>query len=212
MRRRLLAALPLLLLLLLSNVSGAATPLLSVFRIYGEDDYLCLDFYFKNAVDGEIFQALENGIPAQVTYKIDVWRNRPNWYDKVVKSVTFTYRMHYDNWEKLYQVTWISGDTHERSPVGDKAELVQMVCNQKATRACPLGTLDPESSYYVTVAAEVQALSAERVREIDSWLGGSDETEQAEGGLLGFVVGLFTSKSKSAETKTNLFSLEGLGG
>jgi hypothetical protein len=80
-------------------------------------------------------------------------------------------------------------------------------------KTCRLNKLRPGGAYYVTISAEIEALSAERIREIDSWLGGEATEEKSEGGgMLGFVIGLFTSGSKTAETRSNMFSLEGLTG
>jgi hypothetical protein len=108
-------------------------------------------------------------------------------------------------------VTPLETAQQERIGAGDVAELIHLVCNQQRMKICPIGALDSLSDYYVTISAEIRSLSAERVKEIDSWLGGG--TEKAEsGGMLGFVLGLFTSKSQTAETKSNSFNLRGLGG
>ena len=110
----------------------------------------------------------------------------------------------------------VDGVAHDRQEIisaGDVAELVHLVCNQQRMKTCRLNMLDRGRSYYVTISAEIEALSAERIREIESWLGGEERAEKSEGGgMLGFVIGLFTSGSKTAETKSNMFSLEGLSG
>ena len=190
----------------------AAAPLLSISNLYCEDDYLCVDFYLKNAVDKDLLESMQNGIPALLRYRVDVWLDRANWYDKLVRSTSFAYRVNYDNWDTLYCVCTYRGDTEETINAGDVAELIHLVCNQQRMKICPFRELDLLASYYVTISAEIRSLSAERVREIDSWLGGADEPDESGGGFLGFVIGLFTSESKTAETKTNQFNLRGLGG
>jgi hypothetical protein len=190
-----------------------AAPLLNILDIYCENEHLCVDFYLKDALDRELIQAMRNGIPALLSYEVDVWLDRPNWYDKLVGSVTYSYRMKYDNWDTLYTVDAMTLERHEVISAGDVAELVHLVCNQKRMKTCKLNMLDPGRSYYVTISAEIEALSAERIREIDSWLGGEEKPKEAGGGgMLGFVIGIFTSGSKTAETKSNVFSLEGLRG
>ena len=188
-----------------------AAPLLNILNVYGDNNQLCVDFYLKDALDRELIQAMRNGVPTLLSYQVDVWLDRPNWYDKVVKSTRYSYRMNYDNWDTLYTVDTITEERHEVISAGDVAELVHLVCNQQRMKTCNLNMLDPGRSYYVTISAEIEALSAERIREIDSWLGGQDESKEAgSGGMLGFVIGLFTPGSKTAETKSSLFSLEGL--
>ncbi len=192
---------------------ASATPLLSILNVYEEEEYLCVDFYLKDALDRELIQAMRNGIPTLLSYQVDVWLDRANWYDKLVKSVRYSYRMQYDNWDTLYTVNAAAEERQEVISAGDIAELVHLVCNQQRMKTCRLGTLDRGRSYYVTISAEIEALSAERIREIDSWLGGNEKDAKSEGGgMLGFVIGVFTSGSKTAETKSNIFSLEGLTG
>jgi hypothetical protein len=107
----------------------------------------------------------------------------------------------------------IKEDREEIIHAGDVAALVHLVCNQQRMKTCPLAMLDRTRSYYVTISAQIEALSAERIREIDSWLGGEREEHEArKGGMLGFVIGLFSSKSRMAETKSAVFSPEGLRG
>ena len=194
-----------------SNVTAA--PLLSILNIYEEEQFLCVDFYLKDALDRELIQAMRNGIPTLLSYQVDIWQDRANWYDKLIKSVRYSYRMNYDNWDTLYTVDAVTQDQHEVISAGDVAELVHLDCNQQRMKTCRLGILDRSRSYYITISAEIEALSAERIREIDSWLGG-DETKESSGGggMLGFVIGVFTSGSKTAETKSSIFSLEGLSG
>ncbi len=205
-------------LLLLSVVlatagTASATPHLAVSGIYGEDEYLCVDFRLRNAIDKDLLESMHNGVPTLLRYKVDIWLDRTSWYDKLVESVSFAYKIHYDNWDTLYCVSNLRETAEDRIGAGDVAELIHLVCNQQRMRVCPISLLDSLSDYYITVTAEIRSLSAERVKEIDSWLGGSgEEAEEAGGGLLGFVIGLFTSKSKTAETKTDSFSLRGLHG
>jgi len=191
---------------------ASAAPLLSILNIYEEDEFLCVDFYLKDALDRELIQAMRNGIPTLLSYQVDIWQDRAHWYDKLVKSVRYSYRMNYDNWDTLYTVDAVIEDQREVISAGDVAELVHLVCNQQRMKTCRLRTLDRSRSYYVTISAEIEALSAERIREIDSWLGGDEEEETSGGGMLGFVIGVFTSGSKTAETKSSIFSLEGLSG
>lgn len=188
-----------------------AAPLLSILNVYEEEEFLCVDFYLKDALDRELIQAMRNGIPTLLSYQVDVWLDRDNWYDKLVNSVRYSYRMNYDNWDTLYTVDAVAHERQEVISAGDVAELVHLVCNQQRMKTCRLNMLHAGRSYYVTIQAEIEALSAERIREIDSWLGGDEKTEKSEGGgMLGFVIGLFTSGSKTAQTKSNMFNLEGL--
>ena len=197
------------LLLVFTAGPALASPHLTVDKIYGEEDYLCVDFVLRNAVDNTLLESMRNGVPALLHYEVDVWQDRSRWYDKHIRTTTFTYRINYDNWDTLYCVSRLRERSEESIGAGDVAELIHLVCTQKRMQVCPLGDLDQVASYYLTVSAEIKSLSAERVREIDSWLGGGEDAKEAGGGLLGFVIGVFTSDSKSAEYKSWEFSPDG---
>lgn len=208
-----LLVIPILIGTILIATAGTAfaTPDLSLARIYDEDAYLCIDFRLRNAIDKEILESMHDGVPTLLRYQVNVWKDRSSWYDKLINSVSFSYKVHYDNWDTLYCVTPLETLQDERIGAGDVAELIHLVCNQQRMKICPIGALDSLSDYYVTISAEIRSLSAERVKEIDSWLGGGAEADDG-GGMLGFVLGLFTSRSQTAETKSDSFTLGGLGG
>jgi len=193
---------------LLTPEIASSEPRLTVSNIYNDDGYLCIDFRLYEGIDAELLRDLKDGIPALLRYRIDLWLDRSNWYDKLMTSVSFSYRINYDNWDTVYCVTPLGADTERKIGTTDVAELIHLVCNQQRMEVCPLRMLDSLADYYVTVTAEIRSLSADRVREIDSWLGG-DENDKG-GGLLGFIVGLFGSRSKSAEIKSRVFNLKGL--
>jgi hypothetical protein len=196
------------LLFLLGTGPALAAPHLTVNGVYGEEGYLCIDFQLRRAVDDQLLESMRNGVPALLKYEVGVWRDRSRWYDKHVRTTTFVYRIHYDNWDSLYCVSRLREHSEEQIGAGGAAELIHLVCTQQRMQICPLGDLDKLASYYLTVSAEIRSLSAERVREIDSWLGGGDDAKEAGGGLLGFVIGMFTSNSKSTEVKSWEFSPE----
>ncbi len=192
--------------LIFSSMGLASTPILKVTDVYVQDGYVCVDFYLKNAIDGELLTSIRNGVPALLSYRIDVWNDRSNWFDKLISTVTYSFKVSYDNWDTLYCIY----DGSEIRTVQSPAQLVHTLCNQKGVKACLAEYLDTTGSYYVTIGAEVRSLGAETIREVESWLGGKDENDNSRGGLLDLVIGLFTSKSKTVQAKSYSFRLQGI--
>ncbi len=189
----------------------SSQPLLSILSLYSNDEYLCVDFYLKNALEREILTSVRNGVPALLSYRVEVWLDRSSWYDKLVNATTYSYKIAYDNWDTLYCVDALTQGKKETGRARNVAELIHLLCTQRAFKTCQISALDRESSYYVTITAAIQSLSAERVREIESWLGGrKDQDPNQAGGLLGVVVDMFTSKARRAEAKSSIFALEAL--
>ncbi|HVP58057.1 MAG TPA: DUF4390 domain-containing protein, partial [bacterium] len=147
-----------------------------------------------------------------LSYRIEVWEDRANWYDRLINSSTYSYKIAYDNWDTVFCVDALSRGKTETGRFKNLADLLHQVCTQHAFRACPISSLSRDGSYYVTISAAIQALSAERVKEVENWLGGgqSDDDPSKAGGLLGFVVDMFTSKAKRADAKSSIFALEAL--
>jgi hypothetical protein len=191
---------------------AATQPLLSILSLHSEEDYLCVDFYLKNALEKDLLASIRNGVPALLSYQVEVWQNRDSWYDKLVKSNTYSYKIAYDNWDTLYCVDALAQGKTETGRAKNVADLLHLLCNQRALKVCPMSALDRDGSYYVTISAAIQALSAERVKEIETWLGGGRGSQDPSkaGGLLGFVVDIFTSRAKRAEAKSSIFALEAL--
>lgn len=191
--------------------ASSAQPLLSILSLYSEDDHLCVDFYLKNALEKDILASVKNGVPALLSYRIEVWEDKANWYDRIVKTLTCSYKIAYDNWDTLYCVDALTQGKKETGRAKNVAELIHLLCNQKKFKTCPIRELSREASYYVSISAAIQSLSAERVKEIESWLGGGGGDNQREaGGLLGFVVDMFGSKARQVQAKSNIFALEAL--
>lgn len=197
--------------LLVFAAASSAQPLLSILSLYSEDDHLCVDFYLKNALEKDVLTSIKNGVPALLSYKVEIWEDKANWYDKIVRTFTYSYKIAYDNWDTLYCVDALTQGKKETGKAKNVAELIHLLCNQKKLKTCPLRELSREASYYVNISAAIQTLSAERVKEIESWLGGSGGDSQREaGGLLGFVVDMFGSKARQVSAKSNIFALEAL--
>jgi hypothetical protein len=189
----------------------ASEPLLSILSLYNSEDYLCVDFYLKNALEKDLLTSIRNGVPALLSYQVKVWEDRASWYDKMVETTTYSFKIAYDNWDTLYAVDALTQGKQESGRAKNVADLVHLICNQRAFKTCRMGELNREASYYVTISAAIQSLSAERVREIESWLGGRGDKDPTQaGGLLGFVVDIFSSKAKRAEAKSSIFALEAL--
>jgi hypothetical protein len=143
---------------------------------------------------------------------VEIWEDKPNWYDRLVKTFTYSYKIAYDNWDTLYCVDAIAEGRPETGRAKNVAELIHLLCNQKRLKTCLLRELSRDAAYYVNISAAIQSLSAERVKEIESWLGGSgtDSDHDEAGGLLGFVVDMFGSKARQASARSNIFALEAL--
>jgi hypothetical protein len=210
MTRRITVASVLACAVLLAATVSSAQPLLSILSLYSEDDHLCVDFYLKNAFEKEVLASIRNGVPTLLSYQVQVWEDRANWYDHVVNTTNYSYKIAYDNWDSVFCVDAIAQDRKETGRAANIADLIHLLCNQKKFKTCPISDLSRNASYYVTIKAAIQSLSAEKIKEVESWLGGRGDDPKQAGGLLGFMVDIFTANAKQVEAKSSVFALEAL--
>lgn len=180
-----------------------AGPRLVVSNISKDGAFLCADLRLYDVLDSELINSIKDGVPAMLRYRIDLWKKRGLWYDKLVASFTTTYRIEYDNWRMHYLV--LRADREDNLVGnGNIAEIIHLACNQPHLKICPLESLDSLAEYYLNATAEIRLLTAEKIREIDQWLAGKDRG----GGMLGLIVGLLGSKPRSAETRSSSFRID----
>jgi hypothetical protein len=194
--------------LIYTTPASAAEPSLNISGIYAFEDSVCIDFQLRGAVTTEIMEQVRGGVPLEIIFRIEVWRES-FWFDRTVATSTISCIFRYDNWDTVYCVTkahegLASSDLIRSGSIG---EIVHKTCVYTAHRACPVSKIRQDKNYFVVVRSEIRSLSAERVREIESWLSGKDEHEDEGGGILDLLASAFESERQSVESTKQYFSL-----
>lgn len=194
--------------LLYTTPTSAAEPTLNISGIYADGDSVCIDFQLRDAVTIDIMEQVRGGVPLEILFKIEVWRES-FWFDRTIATSAISCIFRFDNWDTVYCVT----KTHEGVASSDLirsgsiGEIVHKTCVYTAHKACPVSKIRPDKNYFVVVRSEIRSLSSERVREIESWLSGKDRHEDEGGGILDLVASAFESGRQSVESTKQYFSL-----
>ena len=188
--------------------ASSAEPTINVSGIYAVDDSVCVDFQLKDAVTTAIMEQVREGVPLEILFKIEVWRES-FWFDRTIATSTISCIFRYDNWDTVYCVTKAREGVALREPIrsGSIGEILHKTCVYTGLRTCSVSRIRPDKNYFLVVRSEIKYLSAERVREIESWLSGKDRHEDEGGGLLDLVASAFERESKSVESNKQYFSL-----
>lgn len=99
----------LFLLLALSFVSStfAAERSISNLRASYVGPRIGVEFRLKNGLDdGAILHAIQSGMQTGLTYRIELYRNRPNWFDDRLESARIDVVCTYDSTRKEYQLNY----------------------------------------------------------------------------------------------------------
>ena len=188
--------------------ASAAEPTLNISGIYAVDDSVCVDFQLREAVNAEVLNEVREGVPLEIVYRIEVWRES-FWFDRTIATTTISCIFRYDNWDTVYCVTKTHEGVASREAIrsGNIGEIVHKSCVYTGLSTCEVSKIKPDKNYFLVVRSEIKSLSAERVREIESWLRGDDSEQDEGGGLLDLVVSAFESESRSVESTKQYFSL-----
>ncbi|MGD9403142.1 MAG: DUF4390 domain-containing protein [bacterium] len=186
----------------------AAEPALNISGIYAVEDSVCIDFQLRDAVTAEIMNQVRDGVPLEIIFKIEVWRES-FWFDRTIATSTISCIFRYDNWDTVYCVTKAHEGVALREPIrsGSIGEILHKTCVYTEHKICEVVKIRPDKNYFVVVRSEIRSLSAERVREIESWLSGKDRHEDEGGGLLDLMASALGRESRSVESTKQYFSL-----
>jgi hypothetical protein len=191
-----------------TTLASAAEPTLNISGIYAEEDSVCVDFQLRDAVTAEIMNQVRSGVPLEIVFKIEVWRES-FWFDRTIATSTISCIFRYDNWDTVYCVTKAHEGVASREPIrsGSMGEILHKTCVYTGHKTCEVSRIRPDKNYFLVVRSEIRSLSAQRVREIESWLSGKDRPEDEGGGFLDLVASAFEHESQTVESTKQYFSL-----
>jgi hypothetical protein len=176
------------------------------------EDWLELDFEFEEGFSDEVAETLERGLPATVVYRIELWRSRSRWFDRLEASRFLTFHVEHDPWIGAYKVR---GPAMELRLCPTLTDLADEVLRLEGVRVTLLDRLREGEAHFFALRAEVRPVELEQIREIEAWLEGNlpgEESEKGEGGiwnlperLFGFVADFAGFGEESIEAKSIIF-------
>src|SRR5262245_11036160 len=137
----------------------------------------------------KVLSSLEEGLPVQVSYNVEVWQDRSRWFDRLVTNKVINFLVRVDPWSDELQVD--SDDVPGRSfMTGD--ELVAWFGASGPFEMEANTRLDPQHRYDLAIEAIVAPLTEEQLGAVEKWLGGGDGDQR---GLTGVVFDVVTRMS-----------------
>lgn len=184
-------------------VARAARPLqLVIGDIYPDSATVRVDFTVPEPLppdttsDGEL-------PPAAWALTIETWRDRSGWFDQLVSSRTFGYRIERDRVRDLYRVTTPAGETVE---IIDRADLARLLGRQTGVVGARLTDLRTGDRHYFVITARLKAIDLNRLGDVDAWLSGEIRSGGGSGGVLAIpkaAVGLLANLAGLGDTATS---------
>ena len=119
--------------------------------------------------DRELQKLLQNGFPANLHYRADLW-SRGGWFDDVESSVEWDVFVRYEPLTKTYRVARFVGGRAENLGRFERYEDAQAALARPYQPKLPARRTRDRQYYIVTL--EVEVLSMSDLNEIERWLRG----------------------------------------
>ncbi len=119
-------------------------------------DYTTVYARVTNCFTKKMDAAILAGVPITFTFLIDLYRERPKWYDEKISSVVVKQTIKYDNLKKLFYVSLMDGRTESEFKEFDEAKKAMAEVNGVAL--VPLKDLQENKSYYIMIKAKLDTI------------------------------------------------------
>lgn len=119
--------------------------------------------------DSELRALLQNGFPARLHYRADLW-SRSGWFDDVESSIEWDVFVRYEPLTKTYRISRHLGDRVETIGRFERYEDAQAALARPYL--APLPARRTRARQYYNVVLEVEVLSMSDLDELERWLRG----------------------------------------
>ena len=119
--------------------------------------------------DRELQKLLQNGFPANLHYRADLW-SRGGWFDDIESSIEWDVFVRYEPLTKTYRVARVIGNRAENLGRFERYEDAQVAIARPYT--APLPARRTRSRQYYIVSLELEVLSMSDLDEVERWLSG----------------------------------------
>jgi len=204
---------PILLAFALSFASSmclsAPGPTLVIEKIEEDSGFLTVTFDARGLLSPRIVETVTRGLPATLTYEIQLWKERKMWMDKLTQVNTLSYRIRYDPWEDGFRIQTRRGIS---PAVLDVEHVESSLCVHARALIGSVNTIDPVATHYIVLRATMRPLSPEDVDQVESWLSdGKPEGRRGitavPGYLFDLIVGLSGLGDETVSTRSQPFQL-----
>jgi hypothetical protein len=126
-------------------------------------------FHLSDAFSERIEQTLDRGMPATVSVTVDVWEDRPGWFDRLVAEQTVAWRASRNVWSDDFA---LQRGTDPEQTLPDVEAVEAEIGRPLRVRVTPVAGLSPNARYYILVSVDVKPLTVEDLRRVEDWLSG----------------------------------------
>lgn len=142
---------------------------------------LVMQFRAEEVFTEKVIMFLNRGFTVKIEYKIELWRSRRYWFDRLDSQHNISYQIDFEPLEKRY----ICLKSQQGEAVTSKLDrqldsIVEWTMQPESPlTVMPVERLDPGAKYYYNIEILIATLTAENIKDLQKWLGqfGGEEKE-----------------------------------
>jgi hypothetical protein len=142
---------------------------LEISPIKFEDDAVTAEISINDSLPSNLTGYMKKGVPISFDYKLELWRSRAGWLDKLVDNVGIGYRLRYDTWEKGYTIISEQSRLTVEYILEEAREASDLV---KSSGHLKMSIDDVSGDYYIIGKLTIKTMSLSNLKEVESWLKG----------------------------------------
>ncbi len=153
-----------------NNVSAQDnTIIIDSIKVNNEELYI--DFHIDSLLDDKVIEGLKRGLTVSITYQIELWMERNNWFDRIVDGGIMWLKLSYNKLENRY----IFENIEERRSTGKFEKALKKCSEIENFYITKIKKLKTDNIYYIVIKETIKPLSVENINEIGQWLKGEVE-------------------------------------
>lgn len=156
-------------LLFLVSFSSANAFDLRFRYIYYDNDSIISELVIQDSLPPEISRYIGKGIPVTFGYRVELWKSRAGWFDKLTATFESTFRLRYDTWAKRYTVIQEEADLTIEHMLSKRREATELITS---TDRISLPISDTTDIFYLIGKLTIETMSLSNFKEVESWLKG----------------------------------------
>jgi hypothetical protein len=157
------------LVFLLLPVSTSYAVNLEISPIKLENEVITARISINDSLLGNLTGYMKKGVPISFDYRLELWRSRAGWLDKLIENVEIVYRLRYDTWEKRYTIISEQSRLTIEYVLEEDREAADLV---KSSGYLEMSIDDEPGEFYIIGKLTIKTMSLSNLREVESWLKG----------------------------------------
>ena len=142
---------------------------------------LVMQFQAEEVFTEKVIKFLNRGFTVRVEYKIELWRSRRYWFDRLDSQHNINYQIDFRPLEKRYMCVRSQQEPAVTSKLDQQLDEIILWATrpEPPLTVIPMERLDPEAEYYYNIEILVATLTAQNIKDLQKWLGefGAEEEE-----------------------------------